>query len=78
MLQSFRGTIDAHGIRTLRLERDEELDHHLGGRCAEFWAVLDSKEVPLIRTAVQTDNRHTALSLICERSVSFGTIVSRR
>ena len=75
MLQSFRGTIDESGIRTLRLEGDEEGGHPPVNGVAEFWVVLDRRELSRIRAAFYAGERHTALSMICERSVSLGSII---
>ena len=75
MLQSFRGTIDRVGILSLRLEPEESVHFQVSDNLAEFWAVLDQSDVPLIHAAVRAGDRRTALSLICERSVSIGSIV---
>ncbi len=74
MLQSFRGTIDRFGIRSLREETDEPIRFLATGSLAEFWAVMDASELPTIRAAVSTGDRSAALSLLCERSVSMGMI----
>ena len=50
-------------------------DLKLGSSVAEFWAVLDAKELPVIREAVRAGDRRTALSLICERSAFIGSIL---
>ncbi|MEZ6103887.1 MAG: hypothetical protein R3E01_33490 [Pirellulaceae bacterium] len=76
MLQSFRGTVDVGGIRSLYLEADVPARPQLGSSLvAEFWAVLDAKELPVIREAVRVGDRRTALSLICERSAFIGSIL---
>lgn len=75
MLQSFRGTIDVGGIRSLHVETDNPTCSVNRCNTAEFWAVIDRKEIPVIRAAVQAGERRTALSLICERSVSIGPIL---
>ncbi len=75
MLQSFRGTIDVGGIRSLHLETDALVRPQTGKSVAEFWAVLDAKELPVIREAVRAGHRRTALSLICERSAFIGSIL---
>ena len=75
MLQSFRGTVDVGGIRSLYLEVDVPARPQLGSSVAEFWAVLDAKELPVIREAVRVGDRRTALSLICERSAFIGSIL---
>ena len=75
MLQSFRGTVDRVGILSLRPETEESTLVHSSPNLAEFWAVLDQSDVPVIRAAVHAGDRRTALSLICERSVSIGSIL---
>ena len=75
MLQSFRGTIDAHGIRTLRLEKDEEFERRLDDSVAEFWAVLNRRELPEIRRAFESGNRQLALRLLSDRATSMGSIL---
>ena len=57
MLQSFRGTVDGGGIRSLYLEADVPARPQLGSSVAEFWAVLDAKELPVIREAVRAGDR---------------------
>ena len=78
MLQSFRGTVDEFGIRTIRLERDEEHGRPLDEGVAEFWFVADRRDVRRIRAAFFAGERQTALSMICEKSVSLGSIVPPR
>jgi len=76
MLQSFRGTIDNGGIRSLYVEPDVPVRSQIGApSVGEFWAVLDAKELPVIREAVRAGDRRTALSLICERSAFIGSII---
>ena len=75
MLQSFRGTFDRIGILSLQPETAESICMHASHNLAEFWAVLDQSELPPITAAVRAGDRRTALSLICERSVSIGSIV---
>ena len=75
MLQSFRGTVDGGGIRSLYLETEVPVRRPIEKSVAEFWAVLDAQELPVIREAVQAGDRRTALSLICERSAFIGSIL---
>lgn len=75
MLQSFRGTVDVGGIRSLHLETDVPVRSQRANTVAEFWVVLDAKEIPVIREAVRAGDRRTALSLICERSAFIGSIL---
>ena len=78
MLESFRGTIDRVGILILRPETEESIRLELPDSLTEFWAVLDQSELPSIRAAFQSGDRRAALWIICERSVSMGSILPRR
>ncbi len=75
MLQSFRGTIDVNGIRSLRLERDDDVMCPAESAVAEFWVVLNHAELPTIRATIQAGDRIRAMSLLCERAVSLGSIL---
>ena len=75
MLQSFQGPLDAHGLRSLRLEGDDSGPRIHGSKVGQFWAVLHSDELPTIRAALCAGDRRTALLLICERSFSIGSIL---
>ena len=75
MLQSFRGTVDVGGIRSLYVETESPVRPRVATSVGEFWAVLDAKELPVIREAVRAGDRRTALSLLCERSAFIGSIL---
>jgi len=75
MLQSLRGTIDANGIRSLRIETANEPPYHHGQSSAEFWAVLNDAELPIIRATIQAGDRWRAMKLLNERAVSLGSVL---
>lgn len=75
MLQSFRGTVDRGGIRTFRLERDDDFARRPDKTIAEFWAVLNRTELPPIRAALASGDRARATQMVCERAVSLGTVL---
>ena len=75
MLQSFRGTFDSAGLRSFVSEeasgvaRRSRREH-----VVEFWAVLDTDELPLIQRAFLLGQRGTALELIGMQAKSLGRI----
>ena len=75
MLQSLRGTLDAYGIRTLRLENDEEVVCQCTRRVAEFWAVVSMDDLQDIRLALALGDRRLATHLLVESATSIGSIV---
>ena len=77
MLQSFRGTIDAGGIRCLRVEPDHEY-RVFPAAGIEFWAVLHDQEVPAIRDSLRSGNRLRAYQLLCERALSLGSVLPEK
>lgn len=77
MLQSFTGTFDAGGLRSLQLERDQEDRTDPYGSLCRFWAVLESPVDPRIRAAYLAGDRTRALRLISDYAIALGTIQSR-
>ena len=75
MLQSFRGTLDAHGIRSLRIETGDECSLGRGQGRAEFWAVLNDSELPIIRATIQAGDRWRAMKLLNERAFCLGSVL---
>jgi len=75
MIQSFTGTFDAHGVRSLRIEADDTPRGLPSDASTHFWAVLDSRDVPLIHRAIVAGDRKRALKLISDHSLSMGTIL---
>ena len=74
MLQSFRGTFDSVGIRSLRVERDDERTGILGD-VAEFWAVVDTEFALQVRTALSHGDRTSATRLLSDSATSMGSIL---
>ena len=75
MLQSFRGTFDSVGIRTLRFETDDERSGTLGSGLVEFWAVVDAEYVRQIRLALALGDRIGATRLLADTAASIGSIL---
>ncbi len=75
MLQSFVGTYDQSGLRSLRLEEaNSALPWTSPTGAAPFWAVLDSSDVPEICRAVCHGRRRRALRLLNERALTLGSL----
>ena len=73
MLQSFLGTFDRSGLRSLRIEDESQPALVVVKRnTSSFWAVLDSQELPKIYRAVVVGRRAEALRLLAEHAVSIG------
>lgn len=75
MLQSFRGTFDAIGIRTLRIELDGDRTSTLNSDAAEFWAVVDIEFARQVRAALALGDRIHATRLLSETATSIGSIL---
>ena len=75
MLQAYRGTVDANGIRTLRIEAEHETRCRRDRRTTEFWAVMSAAELPLICATLQAGDRWRAMKLVSERAVSLGSVL---
>ena len=75
MLESFRGTIDAQGIRSLRPEGDEEFAYQMDKSAVHFWAVLSQQELPRICDALASGDRQLATKLVFEAATSMGSII---
>ena len=75
MLESFIGTFDSTGLRSLTTEETPSAarrSHH--EQVVEFWAVLDTSELPLIQKAFLLGQRGAALDLIAQQAKSLGRI----
>ncbi|WP_182869907.1 hypothetical protein [Stieleria mannarensis] len=79
MLQSFTGTFDAGGLRSLEPECDHGNRTIPDASLRKFWAVLESPSpVELrIRTAYHAGDRALALRLISDYAISAGTVLPR-
>ena len=75
MIQSFTGTFDTSGIRSLRVEADDDSRGSTPITLARFWVVLDTRDMPMIRQAMSAGDRIGALKLISNHSLSMGTIL---
>ena len=76
MLQSFIGTFDSAGLRSLRTE--EAATHRqttADSASIRFWAILDSDELPSIHGALRLGRRDQALELLTQRAKSLGRLV---
>jgi len=74
MLQSFTGTFDAGGLRSLEPERDHGNRTTPAASLCHFWAVLESPVDRRIRAAYHSGDRARALQLISDYAVSLGTV----
>lgn len=77
MLQSFVGTIDERGLRTLTPE--PEGGHVFGcdleSRRHAFWAVVDSSNLREIHEALLHGQRRQALQLLVNYARSIGSVL---
>ena len=75
MLQSFIGTIDTTGLRSLR---DEECSESIATpedpNVVKFWAILDTDQLPQIRRALLMGHRGAALNLVAQQAKSLGRL----
>ena len=74
MLDSFIGTFDQHGLRTLRSETNQSPAFVERRRQGRFWAVLDSSLVPTINRAIAAGDSRTALQIVLQQARDIGTI----
>ena len=75
MLQSYIGTIDMSGLRSLRTEECGESVAPLGDpTVVSFWAILDTDQLPEICRALVMGHRGAALSLVTQQAKSLGRI----
>lgn len=74
MLQSFTGTVDRNGIRSLEVESDSGPRRIEDRDLAEFWAVLDSADLESIQLAIHSGQRRHALRMVSERAQSMGSM----
>ena len=75
MLQSFIGTYDQAGLRSLRDEDEFTVASHLDvSGPVSFWAILDSDELPGIQHALTLGHRVTALQLLITTAKSLGPL----
>lgn len=78
MLQSFVGTFDAVGLRSLRCELEFGVSPRplATAGSVSFWAILDTAELPQIEQAFLLGYRGTALELLAEHAKSLGRLLA--
>ena len=74
MLDSFIGTIDQYGLRTLKSETDQTQAFIEQRREGRFWAVLDNSLVPAINQAIAKGDSRTALQIVLQQAREIGSI----
>lgn len=74
MLDSFIGTFDQHGLRTLKAETNQTPAFIERRRQGRFWAVLDSSLVPSINLAIAKGDSRTALQIVLQQAREIGSI----
>ncbi|MDA8562869.1 hypothetical protein N9L06_00290 [Mariniblastus sp.] len=74
MLDSFIGTFDQHGLRTLKSETNQTHAFIERRRQGRFWAVLDISLVPTINEAIATGDSRTALQIVLQQARDIGSI----
>lgn len=74
MLQSFIGTCDVTGLKSLRSEDDSwsGLPRHCAGETT-IWAVINDEDLLAIHQALLLGCRGTALELLVEKARSVGS-----
>lgn len=75
MLQSFVGTFDSDGLRSLQPETEERVpsDCTSGGPVG-FWAIIDTSELPAIEQAILSGSRAKALGILVQQARSVGRL----
>lgn len=73
MLDSFIGTFDEYGLRTLETEGGKRHCSLIGDR-PKFWAVIDRAELAPIKLAMAAGDTRSALKLIVQQARDFGRI----
>ena len=77
MLQSFVGTIDVQGLRSLRPEPDHDMWMKSSNEsvAGTIWAVLDSADLMTVQVALRTGQKRRALQLLSESARSIGPVL---
>ena len=73
MLDSYIGTFDHDGLRSLKTELDQA-NLIFEKRIGHFWAVLDRSHVPTINQAIAKGDSRTALQFVLQQARDFGAI----
>ena len=66
MLDSFIGTFDQRGLRTLKSETKQTRAFVERRRHGRFWAVLDRSVVPSINLAIAKGDSRSALQIVLQ------------
>lgn len=77
MLQSFVGTFDAVGLRTLQTEGDSIVPGQLipcSAGSVPFWAILDTAVLPPIQHALSLGYRSTAWEILAQQATCLGRL----
>lgn len=73
MLQSVIATVNRLGLKSLRLEVDDDsMLRQAVDDAASIWAVVDSADLAEVRRVLQAAEPELALRLLSERAVSIG------
>ena len=73
MLDSYIGTFDHHGLRSLKSENDVR-SAIFSRRPGQFWAVLDKSLVPSINQAIAKGDSISALQIVFQQARDMGSI----
>ena len=73
MLNSFIGTIDRYGLRTLSVETKSSASRVSEDR-NRFWAVLDSSILPTVSQAMACGQRKAALEIVLKSAKDAGSV----
>ena len=74
MLDSFIGTFDQRGLRTLKSETKQTRAFVERRRHGRFWAVLDRSVVPSINLAIAKGDSRSALQIVLQQARDIGSI----
>lgn len=73
MLDSYIGTFDHHGLRSLKSENDVP-PAILARQPGQFWAVLDRSLVPSINQAIAKGDSISAMQIVLQQAREIGSI----
>ena len=74
MLDSFIGTFDQRGLRTLKSDTKQARAFVERRRHGRFWAVLDRSVVPSINLAIAKGDSRSALQIVLQQARDIGSI----
>lgn len=73
MLNSFIGTIDRYGLRTLSVETKAST-RRIPENGNRFWAVLDPSVLPTVSRAMACGQRQAALEIVLKSARDAGSV----